>query len=49
MNLVKMGFFWPWGRGALLDMIFSVATACTGCALTTMAHLREPVNMCLGP
>lgn len=46
MNRVKMGSSWPRGSGALLDMIFSVAFACTGSALTTMAHLREPVNMC---
>lgn len=46
MNLVTLGFFWPQGRGAQLDMIFSVAIACTGYTLTTMAHLREPVNMC---
>ena len=49
MNVVKTGFFWPRGRGALLDMIFRVAVSCTGCALTTMARLRETVNMCLGP
>lgn len=49
MNLVKMGSFWPQGRGAQLDMIFSVAFACTGCALTTMAHLREHVSGTLTP
>lgn len=49
MNVVEMGFSGPGAEGPPLDMIFSVAFACTQCALTTMAHLSEPVNMCPGP
>lgn len=43
-----MGFISPRGSGALQDMIFSEAAECLQCVLT-MALLREPVNMRLGP
>lgn len=43
-NLVLTVFTWPRGSGPLQDMIFST-TAGSGCVLTTMALLREAVNI----